>query len=282
VGDRLRPLWDFDDLDATEERFRAALDDEPTERGRADVLTQLARVAGLRGRSDEGERLVDEAEALAGPTARSRLERGRLRRSSGDSRAALPLFETAFAEALEAGELALAADAAHMAALAAPDREGMAAWTQRGLELAERSDDPGVRHWAGPLLHNLGWDEFASGRHERALAAFRGALEARERDPERPYEIQIARYAVAKALRALGRPQEAAGLLEDAVAWTRRAGKPDGWFHEELAESYAAAGRGRDAREHARLALPLLQEADASLASDPERVERLRHLAGDA
>lgn len=280
MGDRFRALWDFDDLDASEGRFRAALAAESAPRGRADVLTQLARVAGLRGRFGDGARLLDEAEALAGATPRSRLERGRLRRSSGDLAAALPLFETAFAQALAAGELDLAADAAHMAALAAPDSEGMSAWTQRGLEVAESSDDRGVRYWAGPLLNNLGWHEFGRGRYEAALAAFRRALDAREREPQRPYEIEIARYAVAKALQALGRPQEAAALLEHAVAWSRQAGKPDGWFHEELAAAYESIGRGADAREHARLAIPLLREADPSFGRDPERAGRLRRLAG--
>lgn len=282
MSDRLRALWDFDDLDATEERFRAALAAETTDRGRADVLTQLARVAGLRSRFADGDRLLDEAEALAGPTARARLERGRLRRSSGDSAAALPLFEQAFADALDAGEPAVAADSAHMAALAAPDPDAMTAWTNRGVELAGGSEDPDVRYWLGPLLNNLGWAHFGAGDHELALAAFQHALEARARDPERPYEIEIARYAVAKALRALGRPDEAAVLLEEAVAWTERAGKPDGWFHEELAECYVALGRDRDAREQALLALPLLEEADPSLASDPDRAERLRRLAGEA
>ena len=60
---------------------------------------------------------------LAGDDERARaridLERGRLRHSRGNREDALPLFESAFAIALEAGELFIAADAAHMAALAA-------------------------------------------------------------------------------------------------------------------------------------------------------------------
>ena len=47
MGDRLRPVWDFDDLDASRTRFRALLDEETTDVGRAEVLTQLARVEGL-------------------------------------------------------------------------------------------------------------------------------------------------------------------------------------------------------------------------------------------
>ena len=48
MGDRLRPLWDFDDLEATRERFLAQLAAETTDAGRAEVLTQLARVESLR------------------------------------------------------------------------------------------------------------------------------------------------------------------------------------------------------------------------------------------
>jgi len=80
-------------------------------------------------------------------------------------------------------------------------------------------------------------------------------------------------------MRALGRPEEAVPLLEHAVAWTDSRGTPDGWFHEELAEEYAALGRESDARKHARRARPLLLDADPSF-EDSERAARLRLLAG--
>ena len=253
---------------------------ESSETRRAEILTQLARVEGLRGRFAVGDRLLDEAELLAGGAARARvdLERGRLRRSSGDAAAALPLFEAAFASALDAGDHFLAADAAHMAAIASADPNGMVAWTERGLELAERSE--GAAYWLGPLLNNLGWARYGAGEYETALSAFGRALEARERNPERPYEIEIARYAVAKTILALGRPTEAAELLERAVALATNAGRPDRWFHEELALAYAALGREVEAREQAELALPLLSAADASFAGDAARAARLQSLAG--
>ena len=133
-GDRLRELWDFGNLALSERRFREQLECEQTDAGRAEVLTQLARVEALRGRFGEGERLLREAEEAAGtenPTVRARvsLERGRLLRSSGDSIAALPLFEASYEAALEAGDDFIAADAAHMAALAAPDPAEMREWT---------------------------------------------------------------------------------------------------------------------------------------------------------
>jgi tetratricopeptide (TPR) repeat protein len=283
VGGRLRDLWDFRDLDATEQRFLGLLDEGAA--GKAEILTQLARVEGLRGRFEGGERLLQEAETLAGAspsaTAHIKLERGRLRRSSGDEEGALPLFESAYEIAVEAGDEFVAADAAHMAALVAPDRAGMHSWTQRGIEVAEASDEPEVRYWLGPLLNNLGWDFYEAGEYARALDAFQRALEARERFPEQRAEIEIARYAVGKSLRALGRPAEAAALLEQAVSWAESEGSPDGWFHEELAEDYAALGRDSDARAQAAQALALV-EADDVFRSDTERVSRLRRLAASA
>jgi tetratricopeptide (TPR) repeat protein len=281
MDDRLRPLWDFDDLDGSETRLRAQLEAEDSDEGRAAVLTQLARVAVLRGDFDVAGRLIDDAAGLAGDSevalARTALERGRIRRSSGDVGAALPLFESAFAGALATGEDFIAGDAAHMAALAAPDREGFVRWTERGIELAELRED--ASYWLGPLLNNLGWEYYEAGDFERALDAFERALRARQRDPENAAALEIARYAVGKALRALRRPGEAVPLLEEAVESATRRGTSDGWLHEELAEDYAAMGRPDDAREHARLAIPLLEAADQSFAADPERRDRLASLA---
>ena len=282
MTDRLRALWDFDDLEASEARLRAQLADEPSAEGRAEVLTQLARVEGLRGAFADGERLVREAESLAGTSlvaaARIRLERGRILRSSGNAADALPLFESAFAIAVEAGEPFIAGDAAHMAALAASDRESYCSWTERGVELARSGDD--ARYWLGPLLNNLGWEHYEAGEYPEALEAFRQALAAREEDPSNAHGIALARYAVGKALRALGRSDEAIRLLEQAVGQARADGKPDGWYHEELAEEYAAVGRSEDARVQAQLAIPLLEQADPSFSEDADRSTRLRVLAG--
>jgi tetratricopeptide (TPR) repeat protein len=281
MDDRLRPLWNFGDLDASEERLRAQLAAESADEGRAEVLTQLARVDGLRDRFDEGERLIEAAEALAPESAIARaridLERGRLRRSSGDPETALPLFESAYTLALGADQRFVAADAAHMAALAAPGRDGFVEWTTRGIELAEDHDS--ASYWLGPLLNNLGWEYYEAGEYDRALDAFERALAARERTPENGEPIALARYAVGKSLRALSRTEDAIPLVEQAVAWAGGEGTPDGWYHEELAEEYAAVGRSGDAREQARLALPLLLESDPSFTEDEARSARIRALA---
>jgi tetratricopeptide (TPR) repeat protein len=267
-------MWDFADLSATEGRFRGRLAEPITDAQRAEVLTQLARVEGLRGDFTVGHQLLADAEALAEPDSAGRvrvlLERGRLLRSSGAAPEALPLFAAAFVLASHRGDEHLAVDAAHMAALVDSTEE----WTQRGVELARKSADPQVRRWIGPLMNNLGWAHHEAGRLTEALDAFQQALAAREQTPEEAHEVEIARYAVAKTLRALGRPAEAAELMGRAVAWSRGVGVPDGWFHEELAEDYAALEWWAEAAEQADTALALL---DANQA--PERVGRLRELA---
>ena len=209
MGDRLRALWDFDDLEATDGRLRRQLASEPDDAGRAEVLTQLARVQGLRENFAQGEALIVEAERLAGSSATARiridLERGRLLRSGGDQAAALPLFVAAYDAAMSAREEFLAADAAHMAALAAPDRASKLAWTKQGIDIAEATSDRDVAYWLGPLLNNLGVAYAESGEHEAALEAFERALEARLRFPENPEAITLARESVEEARQALGR-----------------------------------------------------------------------------
>ena len=193
MADRLRPLWDFDDLDGTEARFREHL---------AELLTQLARVQGLRNDFDACEQLLQEAESLAGDgvaRVRIELERGRKLRSSGDGAGAVPLFEAAFARANDLGEYWFAADAAHMVAIS--DESKMLEWTERGLELAEA--EPEAAYWAGPLLNNLGWHYYEAGDYQQALEVFERALEVRKRDPDNPQAIVWAQEAIDETRKAL-------------------------------------------------------------------------------
>jgi tetratricopeptide (TPR) repeat protein len=220
MADRLRPLWDFDDLDASERRLRSQLERETTDAGRAEVLTQLARVEGLRGDFDRCAQLLAEAEPLAGQGApanvRLDLERGRMYRSGGDSQSALPLFQRAFARAVDASEHYLAGDAAHMCAISSDGRDVMEDWTQRGLDLGER--EPDASYWAGPLLNNLGWSYFDDAEYDHALQLFERALAARKRDVGNVAGIAWAQYAVGRTLRMLGRDRDALPLLESAAS----------------------------------------------------------------
>jgi tetratricopeptide (TPR) repeat protein len=164
-----------------------------------------------------------------------------------------------------------------MVALVAGDRDAFVDWTNRGIELAETRGP--ASYWAGPLLNNLGWEYYEAGELEQALDAFERALQIRERDPENGDGLSLARYALGKTLLGLGRGDEAVPHLEQAVRWATTENRPDGWFHEELAQAYAATGRRDDAREQARLAIPLLEADDPAFVDDMERRARLEALA---
>ncbi|MBA3735051.1 MAG: tetratricopeptide repeat protein [Actinobacteria bacterium] len=203
--DRLRGLWDFDDFEGTERRLHEQLGLETSDAGRAEVLTQLARVESLRDDFGACERLLEQAETLAGSSevakVRIDLERGRKLRSSGDPAAALPLFEAAFERASAAGQDFLAGDALHMCAISVDNVEATEQWTQRGLDFGERR--PAAAYWAGPLLNNLGWSYYDAGNCRRALELFERALEVRLQDPENEAAIAFAREAVETARQAL-------------------------------------------------------------------------------
>jgi len=135
-----------------------------------------------------------------------------------------------------------------MAALAGD----MVAWTQRGVELAERS--AGSAPWIAMLLNNLGWWRLQRHDYAEALTAYQDSLAAHIRNADKPYLREVARCGVANSLRGLGRSDEAVPLLEQAVAWAESIGRPDRVFHEELAAAYSDVGRARDAEEQRRLA----------------------------
>jgi tetratricopeptide (TPR) repeat protein len=202
MPDRLRPVWDFDDLEGTEARLREQLEREESDAPRAEVLTQLARVCSLRDDLDGCEQLLQQAESLSDDAlvrVRVELERGRKLRSGGDGAAAAPLFESAFASACEAEQFWFAGDAAHMVAISVPEK--MVEWTERGLALGE--SEPDAAYWAGPLLNNLGWHYYEAGEYAQALDVFERALEVRKRDPGNPQAITWAEEAVAEARKAL-------------------------------------------------------------------------------
>lgn len=132
----------------------------------------------------------------------------------------------------------MAADAAHSCALAGD----MLTWTERGLDLAGRFQAAAYRR--GTLLLNLGDWQWARGEAERSLASFEAALAARESETRNPYLTEYARYGLARALRAVGRVEDAIPLLEKAVAWVeeRELDSPESrQFREELAAAYEEA-----------------------------------------
>ena len=284
-----RAMWDFQDADATEVRFREAIA-AGRERGDAAyvaiVTTQLARTFGLRKRFDEAHATLDLVESAAetgSPELRIRylLERGRAFNSGGRKDESVPLFEEAWRVGREAGLDGLAVDAAHMLAIVLPPDPALE-WTERAMALCEASDDPRCKGWLGPLYNNSGWTHFDRGDYHAALERWEKGLAVR-RAAGTPHPLQVARYTVARAWRMLGRHEEALAESRSIRDARAEAGlEPDGFVSEEIAENLEALGRTDEAAPWYAEAWSLLQSHDWLATHERERWERLRQRAGAA
>jgi tetratricopeptide (TPR) repeat protein len=261
----LAALWDFRDPAGSEQRFRAAL--AQAQGDDALILqTQIARAQGLRGdwaAARETLRALEPALASAGPEARvrQRLEWGRTWVSAAHAPAtrtpdAVAMARAAYGDALALARTArldgLAIDALHMFAFldtAPAEQERIA---REALAIATGSSQPAARRWEASLQQNLGVALLDQGRAAEALATFEQALALRERDGS-PASRHVAGWFVARALRALGRLDEALQRQLALAAALRAENRHDPYVHEELAHLYRALGQPDEADRHERL-----------------------------
>lgn len=162
-------LWDFDQPDESERRFREVLQTAPADVAyRAELLTQIARSQGLQRKFDQAHTTLDRVEAmLTDDLARARtrywLERGRVFNSSRQLDRAVPLFRQAFDQALATHDDYLAIDAVHMLGIAdEPDRA--MTWNLKALELAEVTRDVRSKKWSGPYTTTSSFTRSVAGR----------------------------------------------------------------------------------------------------------------------
>lgn len=288
TSDRLpniREVWDFGDPGATETRFRSlekqalALDQGVYA---AEIMTQVARTLGLRGRYDEALSLLDQVDR--GPYAnvpvvqvRSLLERGRTLNSSGYPELAGPMFARAFELATRNNEFFLAGDAAHMAGIVS-DTVGEASWLDRLRELTERQPGTEAEYWFGPMHNNLGWTYFGEGAFELALQEFT-ASKAAYAGQQKRYETLIADYAAARVLRAMDQCNDALVLQQQTFARIEAEfNQQDPYVAEEIALCSSALGRQDEARAAARIAYQGLADDPWFVANKPGRLEAIRIL----
>ena len=88
---------------------------------------------------------------------------------------------------------------------------------------------------------------------------FEQALFAREETGEAG-QIRIAGWCVARALRSLGRVEEALEMQRQLLDELGAAGITDGYVHEELAECLDALGQHEEARAQFALAYAVLSK----------------------
>ena len=90
-------------------------------------------------------------------------------------------------------------------------------------------------------------------------------------------ELRIARYAVARTVRAMNRIDEAYRLMKQVCDEAAVIDEQDGYFDEEMAEILFALGRSEEARLHFVRAYKLLSRDAWMVEHEAGRLERLRN-----
>jgi tetratricopeptide (TPR) repeat protein len=278
-------LWNYDQPAQTEAKFRAILPGAQQAGDTtylAELMTQIARTLGLQQKFDQAHQMLDSAEELlpaAGEHAWVRyfLERGRTFNSSNHQSGALPLFVQAWDRATEARFDALAVDAAHMCAIAAPPEQKLD-WNLKALALAENSSDLKAQHWLGSLYNNMGWDYFDAKQYDTALDFFNKGLLFR-RAQNQPRETRIAQWSIAKTLRYLGKVDSALTVQKQLEQeWKKSGEQQDGYVFEEIAECLLTLGRTGEAVPYFAQAYEYLSKDQWLSRDEPDRLARLKKL----
>ena len=259
----LAPLWDFNQPELSEQRFRAALASASPD----DALilqTQIVRTYGLRRDFAGAQQILKSIEpqvATATPEVRVRyeLEFGRTLASAkhaADSQTPA-VKEQARARYLRALVLAkanhldaLAIDAVHMLAFVDPAPTDQLKWAEEALAISLSSSQSAARKWEASVRHNMGYALHQLQRYDEALVQFQQALELRERADDAE-ATRAAHWMVAWTLRALNRLDEALAIQLRLERECEAAGVPDPYVFDELEALYRARGDDVRAREYA-------------------------------
>jgi len=292
------PLEDFDQLLAgdivqAEANLRALLPRAKIENRSIylQILSQIALTEAVQKKFAEAHKTLDLAEeklSLEDRLAHVRilLERGRVFWQEGKVEEARPLFLRSFELGVDYGFDEHTVNAAHMVPFVAHSAKEKIEWNQRAVDMAENSESAGAKKWLGSLHNNLGQAFLEDKQYESAYNALAAALEYRRKEGDEP-NIRVAKWAVARALRFLGRREEAQSILlalEQEYETMAGSGQFDfpkemlpssrGLVYEELAEL-----GGERAREYAKMAVSDLAQDEWFCRLEPGRLERLKCIA---
>jgi tetratricopeptide (TPR) repeat protein len=247
-------LWDHNKPALSEERFRAAL---ATATGDDALIlrTQIARSWGIRRDFEQARAELAEVQPqlnAAGPEAQVHywLELGRTYSSATHDPAsqtedtrnrARTAYDNALALATANKLDYLAIDTMHMYAFVDRTPEDEVKWADRALSVVEASTQADAKKWEASLRNNRGYALHQLGRNDEALAEFKRALAARERQGN-VRGIRIAHWMIAMTLRHMGRLYAALEIQQRLEREWDADGEPDPYVFEELEKIYRARG----------------------------------------
>ena len=216
------------------------------------------------------------------------LERGRVFLQEGSVDAARPLFKQSFELSSTHGFDYHTVNAAHMVPFVAEAVEEKIEWNERAIKIAQNSQLVCAHEWLGSLYNNLGQAYLEAKQYDKALLVLKKALKYREQENYAP-NIRVARWAVARTIRLLNRPNEAIpilhALLEEYQSMEKNGNldmPPEmfrssrGLVYEELAEIEREMRR-----TYAVLAYDDLSQDEWFTRLEPQRLERLKQLRDD-
>lgn len=275
-------LWDYSDPAASELKFKSLVDEAYAAGDSMYALeasTQVARALGLQQKFEEAHAILDKIEGQIldrhKVNVRFLLERGRVFNSSKEKEKAIPLFTEALDLALALNEDFYAIDAAHMLGIAEEPGKALE-WNLKTIAMAEVSNDARARKWLGSLYNNTGWTEHDRGNYGDAQELFEKSLEWNiENGTEE--SINIARWTVGRGLRSL---KEYANAIEIQLELLEE-GYDSGYVYEELGEGFLLMGDDERSSEYFKMAYEKLSEDEWLVKFEPERIQRLKELAGE-
>ena len=148
---------------------------------------------------------------------------------------------------------------------------------EEGVVYAEQSQEPRAKGWLGSLYNNLGWAYFDLGAYDNALSVFLRALKWRE-EKQSAHELFLAKWCVARTLRALGRLDDAIKIQLALLEQMIDIGPTDGYVYEELGELYLAKGEDVS-KMYFQFAYNELSKDTWLAANEPKRLERMKLMA---
>lgn len=239
-------LWDFNNPELSEERFRSALSTASAD----DALllqTQIARTYGIRSNFSQAQQILSDIEpqiqsASIETKVRYYLELGRTYSSASHppESQTTEVRELAHSAYMRSYELAqngkldsLAIDALHMMTFVDTAPEEQVEWNHKAMALMQASSQQDAKKWEASLHNNTGYALHLLGRYDDALLEFKLALAVHERGGN-PQAIRIAYWMIAWTLRALGQLKEATEIQLRLERECDEAGEPDPYVFEEL------------------------------------------------
>lgn len=256
-------LWDFNNPELSEERFRSALS-SASPNDALILQTQIARTYGIRWDFAQAQQILSEIEpqiqnASIEVKAHYYLELGRTYSSATHSPESQTdetkqQAQSAFMQAYELaqdGKLdGLAIDALHMMTFVDTSPEEQLEWNRKAMALMQLSTQQDAKKWAGSLHNNTGYALYLLKRYEEALGEFKLALVVHEQGGN-SRKIQVAHWMIAWTLRALGQLNEAIEIQLRLEKECDEAGEPDPYVFEELELLYKALNNNEKAEYYA-------------------------------